>query len=247
MGSFTGVVLAAGIAWQVGQQMQTSENTPEGSRILEESRVVPVEAITEPRPRQKAKSDLIMRDADAQPEPRAEAQQEMALPSKSGRPAAPAPAEAKRRSVPASSPPSASPDAARSLSSTAKTAVPSAAAGQIESEAFPGDRHAIPSESSAPAERVQGVARKSAAFAGGSAGTPESRSAVAGPQAASAAYAPGDRSLDKNMRLSPQAWLEEIERLSSAGQRDLAVENLRLFRSKYPDWPVPDALRQLEP
>ena len=55
-----------------------------------------------------------------------------------------------------------------------------------------------------------------------------------------------DDATSRNMRLSPEAWLEEIERLASTGQRGAAIENLRLFQDQYPDWPLPESLRQLD-
>jgi hypothetical protein len=116
----------------------------------------------------------------------------------------------------------------------------------MESDAFPADQQNELEESAPGAARTQPAARKAEPAAAGSAAALESRSAAAEPQAAAAPGISAEDSLSRNARLPARAWLQEIERLASSGQRREAIENLRLFRSRYPDWPLPDSLRQLD-
>ncbi len=49
----------------------------------------------------------------------------------------------------------------------------------------------------------------------------------------------------RNSRLYPESWIAEIQRLLRAGRREEARQNLELFRSKYPDYRLPEDLRDL--
>ena len=69
-------------------------------------------------------------------------------------------------------------------------------------------------------------------------------------QRASAAKAPAPSAsmrLHRNIQLDPEAWLGVIIRLEEQGRHQEAIENLRLFRRKYPDHDLPDVLRKLDP
>jgi hypothetical protein len=115
---------------------------------------------------------------------------------------------------------------------------------RAQAEAFPEEQEAKLEETELRAERARTAPGKSAQNA---AGAVESRDAGPMPGSAATPSMSAEDSISQDMQLSPEAWLEEIERLANSGQRGKAIENLRLFRSQYPDWPVPDALRQLDP
>lgn len=252
MGSVTGVVLAAGIAWQVGQHMQDQESVPEGSRTMQDSRVVPVEAITEPRVRRAAKKDLIMRDS----EPAIELREEASIPAAPPTPAQPPPmsppaARSQPAAAPRSNQPASGADASGSSGALGKSVMQEANPAprpQAVPEAFPTTAEAVSSDSAIRATPERAAADMPATAAGKRSAAQPSIEAEA-----SAASAPvpdaavtADDSLDRNMRLEPEAWLREIERLAETGQRPLAIRNLRLFRTRYPDWPLPPGLRMLE-
>ena len=44
--------------------------------------------------------------------------------------------------------------------------------------------------------------------------------------------------------LTPQAWLERIEQLISADRQQAATESLAEFRTRYPDYPLPESVQQ---
>ncbi|MDX1434916.1 MAG: hypothetical protein R3286_20915, partial [Gammaproteobacteria bacterium] len=50
---------------------------------------------------------------------------------------------------------------------------------------------------------------------------------------------------DDARRADPQAWLRYIEDLVAAGDEQQALENLRAFRSRYPQHPLPASLAPL--
>ncbi|MGB0132918.1 hypothetical protein [Dokdonella sp.] len=244
MGSVTGVVLAAGIAWQVGKQMQSRESVPDGSQRTQDTRIVPVEAITEPRPRSKIKSDLIMRDSEAPSESRQLLESQLGQSSQ-------ADASSATPEVAAPTAPSI-PAAPGMRSSLRKSVVPqdSAAVPQrTEAETFPAQSGNAVDESELLQETSSENAEDLGPRAAGNAVIAESRKSALKRQPAAPAAAPShpESSLSRNMQLPPQAWLEEIGQLMDGGRRDDAVENLRAFRTLYPDWPLSESLLQLDP
>ncbi|MEZ5462195.1 hypothetical protein [Dokdonella sp.] len=253
LGSAAGVVLAAGIAWQVGRQMQSHESMPEGSRAIQDARVVPVEAITEPRSRKKTRSDLIMRDGEIPLDASGVAPEAMSRVSKEDKTSAASPAELPVPQAPAARPlPQATktaqenPGASLSSEKSAPAQARSAAPDKAEAEAFAPDREAVQEESLSSVRQARPEVKSSAAGAAGNGESMESRGGAVAPQSSAAAAISADQASVAQEQLSAEAWLEEIERLASTGQRRKAIESLRLFRMQYPDWPLPDALRQLE-
>jgi hypothetical protein len=63
-------------------------------------------------------------------------------------------------------------------------------------------------------------------------------SAPAASSAAAMRIAPGNH-------LYPEHWIENIEQLLRNNKRDEAIRNLNEFRKQYPDYPLPDDLRDL--
>lgn len=51
--------------------------------------------------------------------------------------------------------------------------------------------------------------------------------------------------LQRNAKLPPAKWLEKIQELLKQGKHDEAVDNAQYFRAKYPNYALPDAIRQL--
>ena len=47
-------------------------------------------------------------------------------------------------------------------------------------------------------------------------------------------------------RLYPEHWLADIRTMLSENRRDDALRNLDRFRKQYPDYPLPDDLRDLK-
>ena len=60
---------------------------------------------------------------------------------------------------------------------------------------------------------------------------------------AASAGAPAAR--DRNASLYPEHWLANIRQMLRDGQRDAAIRSLDQFRKKYPDYRLPDDLRDL--
>ena len=50
---------------------------------------------------------------------------------------------------------------------------------------------------------------------------------------------------DDALQADPQAWLRHIERLADTGHREDALANLRAFRARYPNHPLPASLAAL--
>jgi hypothetical protein len=221
LGSAAGVVLAAGLAWHVGQDALRQEkqlsapaaSAPAASRPT----YVPVAPISEPV-RQRAHEEAArMQDAA----PAAAAAAPAAKP-------APPPHKAAARS--------------KAVAPTAQPATPPpppapVATPAMAPEAFP----------AAEAERDQ--ADTSAARAGGSVGAAAKDAAVGkleSQRRANAAPAPSSSvELRRDMQLDADTWLAHIEQLLRQGRRQQAIESLRLFRNAHPRHALPDELRAL--
>ena len=89
------------------------------------------------------------------------------------------------------------------------------------------------------AEEKPGEERKSEATQAESVGRGEAQS----PPAAAAQPAPEPVPMRaRAVRNDPQAWLRFIEALLDERNRDAAISNLRAFRRRYPDFPLPATL-----
>lgn len=232
LGSAAGLVLAAGIAWQVGKQIESQEAQTGLDRSHQS--VISVEPISEsPRLQKSAppETDAVMVDkempAAAPPvrqESKPQARKRMMSPP-------PAPAAAP---PPAPAPP---PPVEQRAMEVQPTPAMSAA---DEAQAFPEKKDSLSSEAaSAAAADLRSERRDQAAG---------NAAVMSAPKAAEQSRAPSPNSsikLRQNMRLAPQDWLAEIVRLKNLGRRQEAIENLRLFRRMHPDWQLSDELRRL--
>jgi hypothetical protein len=79
------------------------------------------------------------------------------------------------------------------------------------------------------------------------AGGAPAESALAVPAAAAkAAHLAPTRSKDPNARLYPEHWLANIRTMLRDNKRDEALRSLAEFRKMYPDYHLPDDLRDLK-
>jgi hypothetical protein len=227
LGSAAGLVMAAGIAWQVGQQMDTRDVAPApattpASRSSHVISVVPIaeqapisEESAPPPSASNAGTDFASKEAPAMRAQR--------TPVATPQVAAPAP-------VALPPPPAAmaiEPAPAVAEESMSRSDEPAAAMDdgvEAKGAAVQGDNDR---------ERVEAAAARS----------DKARREKAEPNRAPAPSTSAQ--LRRNMRLPPQDWLAEITRLHRTGQRQQAVENLLLFRRMHPDWSLSDDLRKL--
>lgn len=231
LGSAAGLVLAAGIAWQVGQQIDAQDAQTGAPRS--ERTVIPVQPITESARTQKTESveaAAAMADQES-PAEAASAKQESAPPlRRKATPAKPAPA-----AVPPPAPAAQAPPLLEQRA--AEPEPPPAVSAADAAQAFPQETDNVSSEaaSGAARERRDHAAGKAVGLSAPKAAAEQSR-----------APAPSSSvKLRQNMHLAPQDWLAEIVRLKNAGRRQEAIENLRLFRRMHPDWQLSDELRRL--
>ena len=230
LGSAAGLVLAAGIAWQVGQQID-AQDAQTGAPRSERS-VIPVQPITESARTQKSESGETAAAMAEEELPAAAAPAQQASPPPLRRQASPA------RPAPAAAPPPPAPAAQAPPLLEQRVAEPQAAPAPAVSAADAAQ--AIPEEKDTlSSEAASGTARERSDQAVG----------LSAPKAAAEqSRAPALSSsvkLRQNMHLAPQDWLAEIVRLKNAGRRQEAIENLRLFRRMHPDWQLSDELRRL--
>ena len=232
-GSAAGIVLAAGIAWQVGKQIESHDAQTGAARS--ERAVIPVEPISESTRLRKSvppETEAAFADKDLPAEP---------IPPKRE------PARQSKRKVvspppaPAAAPPSPAPARPLILEQQAKEeelapVLPRADEAQPFAEKKPGD------SSKNDAGALRGALGERREQAAGNAATSVPKAAVE----QSRAPAPSSSiKLRQNMHLAPQDWLAEIVRLKNSGRRQEAIENLRLFRRMHPDWQLSDELRRL--
>lgn len=217
-GSAAGIVLAAGIAWQIGQeasQQHTTRSAPQ---------VIPVQPISEP--------------AQRRHEHAADAQLQIVVPQAAAPAAAPAPQPRSPAEKPAAQRSAVAPKA-RGVAPAAEKALPPVAAPESAPAPFaaePSAPVAAPAAAGAPAQALEGEARKSTES--DRAALPRARSAV--PPAPSTSV-----ELRRDMQLAPQDWLAHIRQLLQQGRRQQAIESLRLFRRAHPDWQLPTELEAL--
>jgi hypothetical protein len=242
LGSAAGVVLAAGIAWQVGRQLETQDQSVNAGAERARSQMIEVQPITEPAPAPTAgaeESDTILGDAEGGV--MAEMKQAPAEPArrKAARPAPP-PAAATPPPPPAPPPPAAA-AAARPMVAPEPVETLSI---EPEAQAFPLRKDAADAQvgDAGPVDQGKRLEQSTAARVGGF----SAKSARAPEPAQSRAPAPTTSvQLRENMRLAPELWLAEIQRLLRQGHRQQAIENLRLFRRMHPDWQLSDELLRL--
>ncbi|HQV72984.1 hypothetical protein [Dokdonella sp.] len=233
LGSAAGLVLAAGIAWQVGQQIDAQDAQTGAPRS--ERTVIPVQPITESARTQKSESvEAAAAMADQElPAEAAPAKPVSAPPlRRKATPAKPAPA-----AVPPPAPAAQAPPLLEQRAAEPQAAPPTAVSAADAAQAFPGEKDNVSSEaaSGAARERRDHAAGKAVGLSAPKAAAEQSR-----------APAPSSSvKLRQNMHLAPQDWLAEIVRLKNAGRRQEAIENLRLFRRMHPDWQLSDELRRL--
>ena len=234
LGSAAGLVLAAGIAWQVGQQIDSQE-AQTGSQRSHRT-VIPVEPISEStRLRKSVAPDAAAVMADKELPVEAAQDKQESVPISRRKMASPSPAPA------AAPPPPPIPEAPPPLEQRAAEAEPAPAISAAdEAQAFPEKKDNASNEGASTLGALRSERQDQA---GGQAAT------MSAPKAAvEQSRAPSPNSsvkLRQNMHLAPQDWLAEIVRLKNAGRRQEAIENLRLFRRMHPDWQLSDELRRL--
>ncbi len=237
IGSVAGVVLAAGIAWQVGREFESRDSVPDAAPVDRSApQVVPVQPISPAPLMEEAPADSSGRDDR-------EAKDPALTGSRIRSEQAPKPARSAPRA--AAAPPS---------------PPPAAAATTIEAEAFPqAPTEQMPTMEQRALEMEADVERSRKSLAEPQAdaiGESRERPSAAGNSAASAPIESAPRSitapspttsarLRRNMQLEPQAWLAEIDQLRNGGRTQEAIENLRLFRRMHPQWPISEALRRM--
>lgn len=232
LGSAAGLVLAAGIAWQVGQQRDAEDSVPAAAAPRPAAvDVVPVQPIT---PRAPAAQDAVPEAAAGTAAASVVVEKKREAAPRRAAPAKPAP-------PPAAPPPP--PVAAAELAAPAPASTPAEPLRE-EAEAFADDAaKAAPAEqrardrSAASDHETSAKADQALSTRIGNAG---------GSRATSAPPAPSTSvQLRNNMQRDPEDWLAEILRLEHDGRRQEAIENLRLFRRVHPDWPIGERLRRL--
>jgi hypothetical protein len=75
---------------------------------------------------------------------------------------------------------------------------------------------------------------------------PPPAAAAASAPARETAAKPAPTSVDIEMNLYPEHWISDIRRMIKDGHRDDAIKNLAAFRKRYPDYTLPDDLRDLK-
>ena len=242
LGSAAGLVLAAGIAWQVGREMESKQaDIPTGAAQQQTPAVVPVQPIAptaapvqQPPPPpaiapptrsesadREAKSTLSEADR-ARRVQRAEAAKLKPEPAPTAPPPPPPPPPAASAPVPAAAP-------------AFEQSAPAAKADALH--------EAAPMFDAQQESRAADIApeRDADATAGGSRAQKTAAPRERTPGAPSTSV-----QLRSNMQLAPADWIAEIHRLVDAGRHQQAVENLRLFRRLHPDWPLDEDLRRLD-
>ncbi|WP_440222873.1 hypothetical protein ACQQ2N_17620 [Dokdonella sp. MW10] len=240
-GSVAGVVLAAGIAWQVGERMQNEAPggaqapAPASAPATAPREVIQIQTIAIP--------DTTSDAASRQAAPAAEVMARKAEPEAKKE----APRQKQQASKPAPAPPPPPPPAPAAsappepvLMQRRMEAVPVEAAPEAASRASAEAADAAPS--SHAGEAKAGAAAE-AELGGNATG---SRIKDDGVRALPARAPSASVQLRRNMQLAPETWLAEIVRLERAGRHQQARENLSLFRRLHPDWELPESLKHLQ-
>ncbi|HEU4665301.1 MAG TPA: hypothetical protein VFS55_14830 [Dokdonella sp.] len=229
VGSAAGVVLAAGIAWHVGQDAVRRESqgdmsaqgvptTPSHNRNY-----VPVQPLGEPTPRHTA----------APP-----AAQDAAVVAPATAPAPPPPAAAKPAPRKAEAH-----EKERARAPIAQPSAPPPAAAPPAAAPMPA-REAFPAEQQRQEAEAAGASQAGGADA---AGVISNERTDAKSLRMRAAPAPPSSSVElrRDMQLAPDDWLAHVRQLLRQGRRQQAIESLRLFHSAHPRYPLPRELSAL--
>ncbi|MEO7326747.1 MAG: hypothetical protein ABIW82_18145 [Dokdonella sp.] len=228
-GSAAGIVLAAGVAWQVGQKALQQPNDGFRSSPI----VVPVEPITESSLRKRERATAAQKAA-ATAAPAAEMEAAAAPPP------VPAPAKPNLARKPK---PAIAADAAKELSPPAPAAAPPAP------QAVPFPAQVERTESAAPGAAATGTfAPNDEELNTRQASGGDRLDQAASNRARSPALSAPSESVElrRDMQLSPHNWLAHIKQLLQQGRQQQAADSLRMFRRVHPDLPVPSELRALE-
>jgi hypothetical protein len=224
-GSAASVVLAAGIAWHIGQDALREQSQSERARGA--PIVVPVEPITLPVQRRHADE---MSNADAK------------LPASTAPPSEP-PRKPSRlqeleREIPARPTP---PTQARII------VAPSPVAPMSASAPFPGatsQRDETPQAASTAAPASPTL--ESAPMPRNAPATDSRELAAPARIRGGAAQSPSSSAeLRHDLQLAPADWLARIRQLMEQGQRQQAIESLRLFHETHPQHPISVELQAL--
>lgn len=227
-GTAAGIVLAAGIAWQVGQQVDQQDKAMQGAATPRE--VIPVSPISDSASSSTESAAVVAPPADTGAAAAAPMKQD-ATPKKVR--AAPRQAPPPPAAAPAPPPPPEPAPKPETASAERQEAAPQSAAA----EPFPAAK-ASAAESAADSDSLGRLGMQ----------PEQERARNQDSEFAAGATAPStSMRLHRNMRLEPEAWLGEIQRLEEQGHHQEALENLRLFRRKYPDWKIPEDLQHLDP
>jgi hypothetical protein len=235
LGSAAGIVLAAGVAWHVGQDA-LHQQSYEPARSA--PTYVPVQPLDESA-RRKHDNAPAATDAMAPPPAPAPAAPAAAAPMEfQHRRSAPPVDKAKKEVAPAAQsapPPMAAaapppPPAVSTPSEPFSSADKSAAATSTDAEAK--------GNLAGSAAREQESGRSEEA-ANASLAAPKPARSTTGPAPTSSAE------LRRDMQLAPEDWLAHIQQLLRQGRRQQAIESLQLFRRAHPDWQLSDELRAL--
>jgi hypothetical protein len=227
-GTAAGVVLAAGIAWHVGQNA-LQEQSHDAHRSAPS--VVPVEPITESLLRKHERSDAAQNAAASQAAPPAAA----SVPAPAAKPALARKAAPKPPPAAAVAPEAEPPPAPMASPAPQQpTAFPAETERRAESPAPPATAGAI-----APSDKALEAKTPPASDALDQA--MPNRFRTNSPPAPS-----GSVELRRDMQLAPDAWLAHIGQLLHQGRRQQAIDSLRLFRRMHPAEAVPPELRALE-
>jgi hypothetical protein len=234
-GSAAGIVLAAGVAWHVGQNAMQQQSY-DAYRMAPS--VVPVEPITESsalRKRERERANAAQSAAASSPpaaemEPAAAPPPEPAKPSlaRKAAPKPPPPPAAARETMPPAPAPVAAP--------VPQSPVPFPAQDAQRSE---GDASATATGALSP--KVEELKAKQVGGAVLLDKVAPDRVHSNAPPAPSSSV-----ELRRDMQLSPGDWLAHIEQLLHQGRRQQALDSLRLFRRVHPDQHLSDELRALE-
>lgn len=230
-GSAAGIVLAAGIAWRVGQE--ASQQRPGAAA----PQVIQVQPITESAPRRHERAADAARQSVAPP-PAAMRAEPVAPPP----PAVVAPPPARKAAPKAQSParPAQTAPVAAPAPFPEAAAPPPPPAPMSPPLAAPAPAASAPLSSAAANAAEDKIANGAAEAESHAAAAPLERKRSSAPTAPSTSA-----ELRRDMQLAPADWLAHIRQLLHQGRRQQAAESLRLFRRAHPDWTLPPELDAL--
>lgn len=231
LGSAAGLVLAAGIAWQVGHDNRAQLPAPAAEQPAAPV-WIPVQPMDAPSPSPAPAPSV----ADGVAEESAVAAAPPAVepsrpPAKAERAPSARLAAVSKPQAAESAPPPPPPPPAPSAAPTAPVApmTESASADRAAETTALRERFAKPSAADAAVESLSSTQMRSTKRA---AGAPSPNSSA---------------ELRRDLQLPPEQWIARIQQLQKLGRRQQAIDSLRLFRRAHPDWQLPESLRALDP